>query len=1321
MLAGIFQRLKSTVKEFIDGISSTIREVYDLSNEERWQYNTAKSAKRHSELLASLNVLKEAITNNNTKSINDSRAQIRDWLVPVSTEDAHNEAKAIRHESTCDWVLDLAAFHSWATCEGKTSKIFWLHGPAGFSKTVLCSRIIDHMESQSNSYGRVLFFFCSGQDREREHPFAILKSWIGQLFAKDDTAVQVAMKDDRLQQKMSEGVAVTEADRDCLWSLFREMVKEVSRCTLVIDGYDECIDTSIVVSKYHTRSCRVYFLQELIRVIDGTGTYVLLVSRSQHDIKEVVMGYCGDLESLRVIDHPITKDDTMKDVSSFSEALFARKFEMPPEKRSDMAGKAVEKSEGMFLWIALLDRRLWSGATKREVEALLSETPSAIDEAYERELSRILYPKIDQRCAEWVVMILKWILFAARPLTVREMAEALAVSSNNSQSKYPHEDLPDPFTEEDLNEDYVDNYILKPCGSLIELRKEHADAPLASQTIHFVHFSVKEFLLRNLFDINTLLDQINRGNRSGRKLCFEEEKIEHHQIAGLCLQYMCYDEFDDASNSGMESPDAFFCTYPFFSYTATSWPEHFYRGRSSNTGSTTSNLVWSLFNTAHRKVWAELFEAKLQDTGRDSSGLQRPTWMRSHGRADSGYGSLDRNQLEDSESEGDEPEKNADDGSFEISTPTIRRKISPSPVYYATILGLADIVERLIENGNNCNLLGGEMGTPLQAAVVNEQGATIEVLLKHKANASQKGGKYGTPLIAAVILSSNDIFDKLIGSCKDIDAADKSGKTALHYACGLGAVDMVKKLVDAGASLNLASKSGRTPLIRAIAQRHTKVVEYLLSKGADANETTRKGHPPLFFAIEAQDEEIAKQLLDHDADPHYQTDWGSTALHEACFVASAPLAQLLLEHGAAVDATDTDGCTPLHYAAQNNSKECTVLMLDSGASPLAGANAYTPFTIAVRQRATDVIEAMNSHEERSASGAASLPARLAITLEEGYVDLVARLFESVGWPSLNADLVRDIRTVALKAEQQAIFHQLKSNVLGLDGPERSSTDMGEEPVWSDEEEEMLRGHYWGSDLQKAMVLDPAWRHFTGARNIVPDAMLPVALANRSHDVVKLLLARSANPYRQLGLWSSSSPALLAIKQDSRELVALILAESRYPAADSILLEAVEACARDGLKRDDMAKILITHGALDANPDAVEDNDDGDDQDLEWWTRLLVGEWKGSYSYSWDMSEDPTGFHIKTVFERPPTALKKGLILFSGGGEDDIAKFVVYGQVTSKRAVRFVKLYPDFGWAYNGRVEKTPGGECHMKGKWARRFDTSEAQGGYFTLKKELPP
>ncbi|OTA03675.1 hypothetical protein A9Z42_0041760 [Trichoderma parareesei] len=1269
-----------------------------------------KDETRHKELMASLQVLMKVVTSTANMSVDDNRARIRGWLTLVSTEDAYEEAKRLRHQSTCDWVFDLEAFHEWTIWEGKTSKLFWLHGPAGFGKTILCSRVIDYMENQNNSDARVLFFFCSGEDHERTHPFAILKSWIGQLLIRDDAAVEVAMKDDQLQQKISEGIPVSDADQDCLWSLFRKLINEVLHCTLVIDGYDECTEASTTTSKYHTQqSCRTQFLQDLVRVIEGTGTHVLLVSRHQQDIREVVMGRCGDEQLLRVIEHPITKADTTKDVSSFSEKLFAKKLsKIGAQKRSDIAGRAVEKSEGMFLWIALLDKRLHAGATKKQVDKLLLDTPSEIDEAYQRELERILDPRGDRDLAMRAVVILKLVLFAARPLTVREMAEALAVYFNEESAEYPHDDLPDPFTEESVDGEYVGSYILKPCGSLIELRREHANIALASQTIHFVHFSVKEFLLRKPLYMSG----------PDQRLCFSEESTEHDWMAGICLQYMCYDEFDDESNKPIQSAEAFICTYPFFSYTATSWPGHFRRSKSGNTRPDTPNLVWKLFNKENWKIWATLFESISQDSSRDPNALQRPAWVKSPDRADSGYGSLEADQSEESGMEEDESGQESGNESLEAPTPVAERKISPSPVYYATILGLTDIVERLIESGHDCNTIGGEFGTPLQAAVVNEQRATIEVLLKHKADPSQKGGTYGTPLIAAVILGSGDIFDGLLVNCKNLDAADESGKTALHHACGLGAIDMVIKLVHAGASLSLISKSGRTPLVRALAQGHLEVVQHLLDKGADANEKIRGRQAPLLLAIEMKNEEITKLLLNHNADPHCQTPWGMTALHAACYVGSAPLAQLLLDRGAAVDATDEDGWTPLHYAASFDSKECAKLMLDARASILAETDdGSTPFAIAVRQGATSVLEVLNSHEDMSASGGtSSWPVRVAIALKEGYVDLLSSLLKDSSWSSISAEMARDILTFLLKTEQEAIYLVLGANISGPDERGDSSSGICDCPTWSNEEEDMLRDRHWGSKIQKAMILNPDLRYITGSRTVVADAMLPVALANRSHDVVKLLLERGANAYRQLRPGSTPySPFQLAVNQDSRELVSLVLTGSRHPAPEGVLLAAVEACAQNGMAFDDMTKLLISHGALDNSPYTANSNGIDDDQDFDWWTHTLVGEWIGSYDYGSDANKETTAFQIETVHMESPSASKNVVILFSGSGEDTVAKFIIRGQVTSGTTLRFVKLYPEFGWAYEGSIEVAEEG-CRMNGQWDKKF--RKGHGGNFVLEKK---
>jgi ankyrin repeat protein len=1252
--------------------------------------------------MASLTGLMEAVANP-AESITEQRAKIWRWLSPIFTEDARRDAKNLLHESTCGWIFGVPVFSRWSTCEGNKSKLLWLHGPAGFGKTVLCGKIIDHMERESSSYGQILIFFCSGEDYNRRHPFAILKSWIGQLLVKDVTAVEAAIKEDELQQKIGQGTDVSEADQDYLWSLFRRILMKLPHCSLIIDGYDECVEAPTTTSKYHTQSCRTYFLQELLKAINGTGTHVLLVSRNQRDIEETLKEPSIDPKLMEVIEHAITKDNTIEDVSAFSNALFAKKLTMKIEKRIDVADKAVEKSEGMFLWIALLDKRLRAGATKREVEKLLSETPSEIDAAYQRELDRILNPNADEHLTARAIVILKLILFSARPLTVREMAEALAVSFNDSTTEYPQDDLPYPFTEESIDENYVDNYIRMPCGSLIELRQERRNVPLASQTIHFVHFSVKEFLLRTNFRINSL----------NRRLLFREESTEHDWMAGLCLQYMCYDEFDDASDNGVKSPDIFFSSYPFFSYATLNWYEHFCRGQSSNTRAESSNLIWELFNTAHWKLWAQLYEASTQDTSRDLGDLEYSA-------------SLDDNLVRKFDNGGDESDEEL------VAT----SNISPSPVYYAAILGLSDVVERLIKEGNDCTLAGGKLGNPLQAAVVNKQGATIDMLLKYNANASQQGGEYGTPLIAAVILGSADRFAQLMSSNPELDVTDKDGMTALHHACSLGTIDMVKKLVDGGASLPLKSKSGRASLMLAIKHKNLEVVEYLLQMGADVNEEAPEELTPLFLAISIQSLNIVKQLLHHNADLHHKKSRGATALHGACYVGSATITQLLLEHGAAVDAMAVYGWTPLHGAVLSNSRECAELLLGFGASPLASHDYETPYAVAVRRRATSIVEMFDKYERLTYSSPASLSVRIAAALRGRDADLVASLLQGCDRSSIKTDVIQEILAFALKGEHQTLFHQLKVDVLKLNEPDKSATEVPEDPVWSHAEEMILRKLSWANDVQKTMVLDPAWRFFPGARDFVPNAMLPVAVSNRSQRVVKLLLAHGADAYRRVGLdgFSIWSALQLAVDQNSRELVTLMLAEGRRPVVNcgqSELAALEEAGGVDGMTRHDVVKMLIAHGVLAVDPNAsgaiasgdaingIDDkNSNCDGYDLRWWTDALVGKWVGSYEYRGTLRTEPTAFKIEVISSESASLLKKEIILFSGSGFDTIGEFILHGQAMSGKTFRLVKLYSKFGWMYEGKIDETDVGSWCIRGRWAKRF--GQPPHGHFMVTKEMP-
>lgn len=91
-----------------------------------------------------------------------------------------------------------------------------------------------------------------------------------------------------------------------------------------------------------------------------------------------------------------------------------------------------------------------------------------------------------------------------------------------------------------------------------------------------------------------------------------------------------------------------------------------------------------------------------------------------------------------------------------------------------------------------------------------------------------------------------------------------------------------------------------------------------------------------------------------------------------------------------------------------------------------------------------------------------------------------------------------------------------------------------------------------------------------------------------------------------------------------------------------------------------------------------------------------------------------GVPSRTGFQGGSTRAEEGLVLFSDGGEDTVAPFTVYGQVMPGRSVRVVKLYPDCGWTYQGRIRGDEGGGWCLEGQWGPKF--SGPPGGYFMLK-----
>ncbi|KAI1821320.1 hypothetical protein F4861DRAFT_477153 [Xylaria intraflava] len=1360
---GVFQSLQRAIKDLVDGISVKIEDVHRLSNEARWEDFSSKSAERYSETKSDLKALLELLRQSRRTSL-EERARIRRWLNPTSSDNAQKQALGLRHETTCDWFLTHPNFTKWSQYNHKVAKILWIHAPAGFGKSVLCARVIDYMQSDSANYGQVLFFYCSGQHENKNHPFAILKSWIWQLVAKVDQNIDIIKDEDQAQQGITDGSIISESDEEYLWTLLSKLMVKDSHWTLVIDGYDECVDTTTNnISKYgDLRACRASFIHKLAETVRGTGIRVLLASRKQADIEAAIGDSSANPKTLEIIEHEVKKEDTAQDLSSYSQTIFDKKVGKT-KKASNMADEAVGKSEGMFLWIALLDRNLPEGATIKQAKTLVNKTPSEIYSAYQAELDRILDPKNSN--ANRAIMILKWILYAARPLTIREMTEALAVTFNEDPEIYPRDDLPYEFEEEAVNEKYVQNCIRMPCGSFIELRKGDEDTSTDQRTIHFVHFSVKEFLQTR----NTYTFQV-----SNPIFGLSAENTEHNWIATLCLQYMCYREFEDVSFP--DKPN-FFHTYPFFSYTAVNWQVHYARGRegndnmSSETAKTAETVepAWRLFSTTYWRLWAELLEQHLRQNSRDATGPLRGAGGVK--RADSGYESMAITEPDSTTDEsGDESESDiSEDEKSGISAPTTRETISPSPVYYAAILGLNQIINQLANlNPGYCTLEGGRYGTPLQAAVVHRQLDAVEALLEHQADPSQICGEYGTPLIAAVLLGSTDILDKLIKAADGkLDATDNKGWTALYHACVFGSLDAVSRLVQAGANITLKPERKRKSMfMRAVMGGHLSVVEFLLKHDGEVNlvnETAGNEFTPLILAVLAGSEDMVRLLLQHGADLNIAGTMGLTALHLACSEGSASLAKLLVIEGKAkVECVDQDGETPLHFAARAKAKDVVEFLLEYGASPQRKAfnNGPTPYDLAMQVRSRDIVRLFTKR----------MPLKFDVPIEQLAFhdkdfdeDLYDSLTEIIYRSEPGPVFVRNILGLAMHVGSSPLFAWLvgyirKEFIGSSEDIESSSNEMSNKlSFWSEMEAKLINDSShaaWGTPAQRDMVLHPVWGSYPDAGQVLPDTMLPIAVTYRFVDVVSLLLQHGADIHLPvlytrswwLSLTSSefNTPLQIAVRNHSVELVNIMLESGRITANHD---EGMRGALRlagywGGMNREDLTRVLIAKGALDVdtggkaeagtklqdedydseiNDDAPDARgtplrepilDDSENRELAWWGNALVGEWKGSYSYyyrsRWSYSER-TSFRIDSALRElrdVPNGIMKDVTLFNGGGKDSVANFLIHGQAQKGATFRFVKLYPEHGWMYEGSVEQTESG-WSMEGKWGAEFGEAE--------------
>lgn len=84
----------------------------------------------------------------------------------------------------------------------------------------------------------------------------------------------------------------------------------------------------------------------------------------------------------------------------------------------------------MLLWVRLQERSLRNSKNGKHLRKIVNDMLVGLTDAYNRDWERI--SKLPKRDMYRALAILRWTVFAARPLTVLEMTEALAVREDDS-------------------------------------------------------------------------------------------------------------------------------------------------------------------------------------------------------------------------------------------------------------------------------------------------------------------------------------------------------------------------------------------------------------------------------------------------------------------------------------------------------------------------------------------------------------------------------------------------------------------------------------------------------------------------------------------------------------------------------------------------------------------------------------------------------------------------------------------------------------------------------------------------------------------------
>jgi hypothetical protein len=314
----------------------------------------------------------------------------------------------------------------------------------------IIKELLRQAQSQPQPLRLIAYFLCQATDPKLNNATNVLRSLIYMLVRQQPHLIT------HLRERYDSDPKLFESGNTfySLSVIFDKMIQSLTKTTifLLIDALDECESDLIKLLRFITAR----------KSTSSVQVKWVVSSRNRNDIEQALE--IDDRKNKLSLElHADHISDAVAAYINYSvsqlKALQSNRIFLEKVK-----GQLLRKSDGTFLWVALVVQEMQKCRRSEAIGELLERTPRGLTPLYDRMLQQI--QRFDGLDRELCMLVLSIVTLAYRPLHLRELCLIAGLQKHQDGSN-------------DLNN------IVDMCGSFLTIRDDY---------VYLVHQSAKDYL-----------------------------------------------------------------------------------------------------------------------------------------------------------------------------------------------------------------------------------------------------------------------------------------------------------------------------------------------------------------------------------------------------------------------------------------------------------------------------------------------------------------------------------------------------------------------------------------------------------------------------------------------------------------------------------------------------------------------------------------------------------------------------------------------------------------------------------------------------------